>query len=102
MKDITEFKSKDLEVVDMQTHRAYNLFTTQLGALYYAKEWGIDLEFFLNPDFKVQNSSFESYLSQKLATWGFNVADFKTIKENFRNIYDFVFSNEDIKTMIRG
>lgn len=102
MKDITQFKNNDLEILDVQTHRAYNLFTTQEGGLIYAPEWGIDLDFFLLPDFKVQNASFESYLLQKLARWGFTLAAFNLIKHQFKNIYGFVFKNEDNKTKIGG
>jgi len=102
MRDITEFKNNDLEVLDVQTHRAYNLFTTQEGNLIYAPDWGIDLDFFLSKDFKIQNASFESYLLQKLAVWGFTLAEVNLVKKQFENIYGFVFKNEDNKAKIGG
>lgn len=84
MIDIYSTGSGELETYDTQTHRAANILNTQLGSLEYAKDLGIDLEYFLSPDYKFQDASFQSYLVQVLANQGINVA---TIVATVQNLY---------------
>jgi hypothetical protein len=84
MIDIYSTGSGELETYDTQTHRAANILNTQLGALEYAPDLGIDLRYFLSPDYKFQDASFRSYLVQVLAASGINVA---TITDTVQNLY---------------
>lgn len=84
MIDIYSNGTGELETFDTQTHRAANILNTQLGSLEYAQDLGIDLEYFLSPDYKFQDASFQSYLVQVLANAGINVA---TITATVQNLY---------------
>lgn len=84
MIDIYSTGSGELQTFDTQTHRAANILNTQLGALEYAQDLGVDLKYFLQPDYKFQDASFQSYLVQVLAASGINVA---TIMTTVQNLY---------------
>lgn len=84
MIDIYSNGTGDLETFDTQAHQAANILNTQLGSLEYAPDLGIDLEYFLSPDYKFQDASFQSYLVQVLANNGINVA---TIVATVQNLY---------------
>lgn len=73
MIDIVSLGS-DIGLYDTQTSKAKNILSVQLGALEYAPDLGIDLEYFLSEDFRFQNESFKSYLIQRLANSGINVS----------------------------
>ena len=63
----------NLKVFDTQVYRAANILSVQIDSLEYAKDLGIDLKYFLSPDFNFQNASFQAYLVQVLTAWGVNV-----------------------------
>lgn len=84
MIDIVVNSSGELDTYDTQTNRAQNLLQVQLGSLEYAPTVGVDLEYFLSPEFKFQDASFQSYLVQVLASFGINVA---TITTQVQNLY---------------
>ncbi len=73
MKDITGISDGDLTVIDALTPKAANVLQVQVGDLEYAPEFGIDLEFFLDPAFQFQNESFKAYLIQRLSEHHVNV-----------------------------
>ncbi len=75
MKDITEFNdtTEDLSIVDTIVPKAANVLQIQLGDLEYAPTFGVDLDFFLDPDLTFQNESFKAYLIQRLAESHVNV-----------------------------
>lgn len=73
MTDVTSI-STDMNLFDTDVARATNILSVQVGSLEYAQDLGIDLEYFLSPDFKFQNESFNSYLVQVLANNRINVA----------------------------
>ena len=55
IKDIQYDQQKnDLVIVSSELPRAANLIDVQLGQLYYRPDWGVDLEYFLNPDYEIQ------------------------------------------------
>jgi hypothetical protein len=56
---ISSNDGQDLGLYDTQTERAKNILSTQVGSLEYAKDLGVDLNYFLSPDFKFQNESFK-------------------------------------------
>ena len=73
MIDITSITGGDLLIQEAQTPKAANVLQVQIGDLEYAPEFGVDLEFFLNPDLNFQNESFKAYLIQRLAEHHVNV-----------------------------
>lgn len=73
MKDITSI-GEDLTVQEAAVPKAANLFQVQIAALEYAKEFGIDMRFFIDPELQFQNESFKAYLIQRLAENNINVA----------------------------
>jgi len=64
---------QDLGLFDTQTQKAANILSKQLGSLEYAPNLGIDLEYFLTNDFKIQTESFKAYCTEVLANNGINV-----------------------------
>lgn len=64
---------EDLRLFDAQTSKAANVLSVQLGSLEYAKDFGIDLRFFLNENFQFQNESFKAYCIQRLSESHVNV-----------------------------
>lgn len=75
MIDIVSWESgKDFGVLDTQTPKAANILSVQVGSLEYAPTLGIDLKYFLSPEFAFQNESFKAYCVQVLANNGINVA----------------------------
>ncbi len=80
----------DFKQIDTQVYRAANILSVQIGNLEYAKDLGIDLDYFLSPDFNFQNSSFQAYLVQVLTIWGVNVTSVVETITTFMS--DFTFS----------
>ena len=92
MKDIVSVPpaSSDLGLFDTQTSKAGNILSIQLGSLRYAPDLGIDLKYFLDPDFQFQNESFKAYLIQVLANNSINVA---SVLESIDNLYSqYIFN----------
>lgn len=85
MIDIIGAGSTGLRVYDTQTSKAKNILSVQLGSLEYIPEFGIDLRYFLSEDVKFENESFKSYLVQRLASSGINVA---TVIETILPLYE--------------
>lgn len=83
-----EFKQgKDLTVLRSDIYRAGNIMRTQLGYLEYAPRVGIDMRYFLESDFAIQNESFKSYTVQRLMESQVNVLNAMTvINDLFQNI----------------
>lgn len=92
MKDIVSVPpaSSDIGLFDTQTSKAGNILSIQLGSLRYAPDLGIDLKYFLDPDFQFQNESFKAYLIQVLANNSINVA---SVLESIENLYtQYIFN----------
>lgn len=85
--------STDLVMLNTQTQKAKNVLQVQLGALEYAQTFGIDLEFFLDPDFQFQNESFKAYCVQRLSESFVNVNQVIEALETFS--LDLTFSVGD-------
>lgn len=90
-----EAAGQDLGMYDTQVTKAENILSTQLGALEYLQDFGIDLRYFLTEDFKFQNDSFKAYCVERLATNGINVADVITQIEALAEKYTFNISPEE-------
>ena len=89
MIDITGFANGDLTILEAITPKAANVLQVQIGDLEYAKDFGIDLKFFLDPDLQFQNESFKAYLIQRLAESHVNVNQVMDSLETFYRNYIF-------------
>lgn len=90
MIDITSVTDGDLRVMETQVPKAANLLQVQLGDLEYAPDFGIDLAFFLDPEFQFQNESFKAYLVQRLSENHVNVNRVIDALSQFFRTYTFV------------
>lgn len=79
----------DIGLFDTQTTKAGNILSVQLGSVRYAPDLGIDLKYFLDPDFQFQNESFKAYLIQVLANNSINVSSVVETLENLFSQYTF-------------
>lgn len=79
----------DIGFYDTQTTRAQNILQTQQGVLEYAQDFGVDLKYFLNDEFRFQNASFKAYLIQRLAAYSINVASLDDTLELLYRKYTF-------------
>jgi hypothetical protein len=81
MIDITTFNAttNDLNIYDSQAPKAGNILSVQVGSLEYAKDLGIDMNYFLSDQFRFQNESFKSYIIEVLANRGVNVANIESV-----------------------
>lgn len=94
-------QGQDLGIYDTETMRAANILSVQLRSLEYAKDLGIDLEYFLFEDFQFQNDSFKAYLVQVLANRGINVSSVTEILNTLYSQYTFnIASNENSTGLI--
>lgn len=73
MIDIISADNLGLGLLDTDVEKARNVLNVQLGSLEYEPDFGVDLEFFLDPNFEYQNASFEAYLVERLAQSSINV-----------------------------
>lgn len=88
-KDITSFDGSDMGVAQSEAPRAGNILGTQIGSLEYAQDMGIDLAFFLETEFRVQNASFKAYLVQRLLEQRVNVVNVVDVIEAISSTYNF-------------
>lgn len=95
MIDIVVNNSGELDTYDTQVNQAANILNCQLGSLEYEPDLGVDLEYFLSPEFKFQDESFQSYLVQVLANNGINVATIATTVQNLYQDLKINLSAED-------
>ncbi len=91
---VSQGNGLDMGFFDTQTIKAANILSVQLGALEYAPALGIDLAYFLSPDFRFENESFKSYLIQVLANSGINVAEVMETIDTLFTTYSFNLSAE--------
>lgn len=90
--------SSDIQFADAQVPKAANVFSVQIGALEYAPDFGIDLDFFIDEDLQFQNSSFKSYLIQRLAESHVNVSEVLEALQAFFMKWTFVVGDENKQT----
>lgn len=75
LKDIVTFDGPDLGISQSEAPRAANIISTQIGELEYAPTMGVDLRYFLETEFRIQNESFKAYLVQRLLEQQVNVVN---------------------------
>lgn len=91
---VSQGNGLDIGLFDTQTVRAANILSVQIGNLEYAPTLGIDLAYFLSPDFIFQNESFKSYLVEVLANSNINVATLTETIDQLFTTYGFNLSAE--------
>lgn len=93
----------DLDFLVSELPRAENLITTQLGDLQYQPDWGVDLAYFLDPDYTIQAEAFEAYLLQRIGFWGMNVLNFIAKQQKFIREMIFNFGEpKENNSLMRG
>ena len=90
MIDISGVSAGDITLANSIVNKAANVLQIQLGTLEYAPDFGIDLEFFLDPDLQFQNDSFKSYLIQRLSELHVNVNQVLDTLEQFYLKFTFI------------
>lgn len=90
-----EFRASDTIV-----YKAKNILEIQEGALHYAPEIGIDLKRFLDPNVKIQNSTFEAYSLQKLGEQGVNPISLVVDKQTFQQVFNYDVAEASTEGMI--
>lgn len=98
MIDISSVNGGDLLVLDTQVPKAANLLQVQIGYLEYAQDFGIDLEFFLDPQFQFQNESFKAYLIQRLSENHVNVNQVFDSIDTFFEKYTFTVGDPEVSS----
>lgn len=91
MLDIVEIPldGRDLVIADSVVMKAANVLRTQLGSLEYAPTFGVDLKYFLESQFQIQNESFKAYLIQRLSQSFINVSDCRDTLDRLFASYTF-------------
>jgi len=91
MLDIIKIEDgEDLTVLDSVVMKAGNILGTQIGYLEYVPEtFGVDLKYFLQSNFQIQNESFKAYLVERLTQYQVNVSDCITTFNAFFNRLTF-------------
>lgn len=93
----------DLGTYDTQTTKAGNILSVQLGNLEYLPNFGIDLAYFMQSDFKFQNASFKAYLIEVLANNAINVASIVQQIEDLFVDYSFnITDNPTTTSLVTG
>lgn len=85
----------DIQLYDAQSPKAANVLAVQLGSLEYAKTFGVDMEFFLDPDYKYQTESFKAYLIQRLSESLINVNEVIETVDRFTEQLTFYVGDPD-------
>lgn len=91
MRDIVELSNgKDMRLFDTAVSKAGNVASVQLGVLEYAQEFGVDLKYFLESEFQIQNESFKAYIVQRLTESQISVAQVIDFVETLYTQYTYV------------
>lgn len=98
MIDIVELTSEDIGFYDSSVPKAGNIFGAQIGDLEYLPDFGIDLVFFLSPDFEFENAAFKSYLVQRLSEYGIDVSAVIELIRELSLKYTFVVEGRDLNS----
>jgi hypothetical protein len=87
LKDIVAWEGDDLVVKQSEAERAGNILATQIGSLEYAPTMGIDLKYFLESEFNIQNASFQAYMVQRLLEQRVNVVQVVDVIERLATTF---------------
>lgn len=96
MLDIMNPKNgEDLPVANSEAPRAGNVLAVQIGDLEYAQDFGIDLAYFLESEFQIQNESFKSYCVQRLLESNINVVNVQDVVRALFTEYNFQIGSSE-------
>lgn len=95
---VSATNGQDLAIFKTQAPKAANVLSVQITSLEYAQELGIDLKYFLEGEFAIQDDSFNSYLIQVLAANGINVNAISEVVESLWKSININLSPEDTTT----
>lgn len=95
LKDITSLTGSDLKVEQSEAPRAANILSTQLGTLEYAPAMGVDIKYFLESEFRIQNESFNAYLVQRLLEQQVNVIEVVDLIAALSSTYTFQIGSSE-------
>lgn len=89
----------DLQIVNNDLYKCKNLLNVQVGSLYYALEFGIDMDFFMRNPINLSIETFKTYLINRIVNN--NILFDKVIVDNIDkfilNIGIKVKDNDDFK-----
>lgn len=85
-----ELVNDDLIFQDTVVYKAVNLVNTQIGALYYAQDFGVDLDNFFNPDVNIQTETFKAYLIDRLTVNNISVISSSETGLKLETLLDFI------------
>lgn len=93
--DIVFKDGEDAKLFRTDIYRAGNVLRTQIGDLEYAPNFGIDLRYFLESEFAIQNESFKAYTVQRLMESQVNVLNAKSVVEDMFINFDYLIGNDN-------
>lgn len=93
--DIVSTLGPDLGIQRTDVARAANVLSVQIGSLEYAPDFGIDLKFFLNSEFQMQNASFKAYCVERLLAQRVNVVNALDLLNNLDKTIQFFIGDND-------
>lgn len=100
--DIISTDGPDLGLIRSDVSRAGNVLSIQLGDLEYAPSFGVDLRYFLESDFMIQNDSFKAYLVQRLMESQVNVVNALSVFETLFEKITFLIGDDNNGTGLVG
>lgn len=95
IQDISITLGQDLSLVRGDILRAGNVLAVQLGSLEYAQDFGVDLRYFLESEFRIQNASFKAYLVQRLLEHQINIVNVLSTIEPLIERMTFMIGESD-------
>lgn len=99
--DISDVKNGDIVYVNSTAPRAKNLFDVQIDSLTYLADWGIDINYFLNPDYKIETEAFKNYLIERLAYWNLTLVLFTESFSDFIDTWTFTLGQDKSTNFIQ-
>lgn len=99
MRDVF-FENQDLQFVDTAVNKAVNVMTTQIGSLYYAQEFGLDLDRFFAPDVEIQTETFKAYTIDRLTACGVDVVSLLSTQNQFDAAFEYAVRLQDTRGLV--
>jgi hypothetical protein len=96
MEDIIDFpEGRDFTTADSVVGKARNVLSVQIGSLEYAPDFGVDLKYFLDTQFAIENTSFKAYMIQRLVESGINVSQCIEVIESLYRKYTYYVDDRE-------
>jgi hypothetical protein len=100
--DIVATNGPDLGIARTDVSRAGNVLSVQLASLEYAPNFGIDLKFFLESEYQLQNESFKAYCVERLLAHQVNVVNALEVLRQLDKSFIFDIGDNDNGTGLIG